>query len=127
MVDQLKRPKDYPNPEFIYSLRELTIIWQLYGGWDFSLPSPSPSSSLSPLLSAKRSMATDAKTKKMKKNGGVGIRGDLKRSVGGMGRDQTKLVEIEISKVSKYSNTVYIYICTCVCMQSQSVIFKFFC
>lgn len=100
VVDQLKRPQGYPKPEFIYSLRELTIIWQLYGGRDFSLPSPSPSSSLSPLLSAKRSMAPEAKTKKMKKkNGGAGIRGDLKRSVGGMGRDQAKLVEIEISKL----------------------------
>lgn len=78
----------------MYSLRELTIIWQLYGGRDFSLPSGGVSS---PSLSLKSSTKTKNKDHESK-NGSSSNR--RRRTVGGVGRDYNKLVEIEISKVS---------------------------
>lgn len=47
-VDQLKRPKHFPEPVIQYTLKELTIVWHLYGGHDFALLSSSSSPSSSP-------------------------------------------------------------------------------
>lgn len=50
-TDQLQRPKHYPEPVVAYTLKEMTVIWHMYGGRDFqpstppSSTSPSPSSS----------------------------------------------------------------------------------
>lgn len=35
-IDQLKAPSHYPKPEVRYTLRELSLIWYMYGGRDFS-------------------------------------------------------------------------------------------
>ena len=35
-MDQLLRPKHFPEPVLQYTLKELTIVWHLYGGHDFS-------------------------------------------------------------------------------------------
>jgi autophagy-related protein 2 len=43
-MDILKAPKHYPRPVMKYSLQEMTIVWHLYGGSDFS-NSPSRKSS----------------------------------------------------------------------------------
>jgi hypothetical protein len=43
-MDALKAPKHYPNPVTKYSLKEMTIVWHLYGGDDFGA-SPSRKSS----------------------------------------------------------------------------------
>lgn len=34
-ADLLKAPKHYPDPVYRYTLREMTIIWHMYGGLDF--------------------------------------------------------------------------------------------
>jgi len=34
-VDILKAPKGYPQPVSKYTLREMTIVWHMYGGNDF--------------------------------------------------------------------------------------------
>uniref|UniRef100_A0A1B6D799 Autophagy-related protein 2 n=1 Tax=Clastoptera arizonana TaxID=38151 RepID=A0A1B6D799_9HEMI len=34
-ADLLKAPKHYPDPLYRYTLREMTIIWHMYGGTDF--------------------------------------------------------------------------------------------
>ena len=45
-VDQLQRPKHFPEPVLQYTLKELTIVWHLYGGHDF--PTHPPSSGSTP-------------------------------------------------------------------------------
>lgn len=37
-VDDLKAPKTYPDPVSKYTLREMTVVWHMYGGNDFSKP-----------------------------------------------------------------------------------------
>ena len=44
-VDQLQRPKHFPEPVLQYTLKELTIVWHLYGGHDFPTPPTHPPSS----------------------------------------------------------------------------------
>lgn len=34
-IDMLQAPKDYPVPVVRYTLREMTLIWHIYGGTDF--------------------------------------------------------------------------------------------
>lgn len=35
-TDLLKAPDHFPNAEYRYTLKELTIVWHMYGGSDFS-------------------------------------------------------------------------------------------
>lgn len=44
-VDVLKAPKGYPQPLSKYTLREMTIVWHMYGGHDFSKVEANPKSS----------------------------------------------------------------------------------
>lgn len=37
-VDDLKAPKTYPDAVSKYTLREMTVVWHMYGGNDFSKP-----------------------------------------------------------------------------------------
>jgi hypothetical protein len=34
-IDMLQAPKEYPTPVVRYTLREMTLIWHIYGGTDF--------------------------------------------------------------------------------------------
>ena len=47
-VDQLLRPKHFPGSVLQYTLKELTIVWHLYGGHDFTPHPLTPSSPASP-------------------------------------------------------------------------------
>ena len=47
-TDQLHRPENFPVPVTMYTLKDMNVIWHLYGGSDFqksSTPSPVSSSS----------------------------------------------------------------------------------
>ena len=99
-IDQLKRPKHFPDPIVIYSLRELTIIWHLYGGRDFSIP-PSPPSSCSPNTVKKHKMATATSHEDVAFHNGGGTRNSWKRK-GGLGRDHDVLMEMELNKVMEH-------------------------
>ena len=93
-VNQLKRPKHFPNPNTIYSLRELTIVWHLYGGKDFSLPSPLPSSSSYKQRKHKTTFGMSEVSEERK----LSSQKDWKRK-GGPGRNHDVLMEIELNKV----------------------------
>lgn len=34
-ADLLRSPKHYPKPDLRYMLREMSLIWHIYGGCDF--------------------------------------------------------------------------------------------
>ncbi|XP_065883382.1 autophagy-related protein 2 homolog B-like isoform X2 [Dysidea avara] len=42
-TDQLHRPDHFPIPVTLYTLKDMTLVWYLYGGSDFSKSSTSPS------------------------------------------------------------------------------------
>ena len=56
-TDQLQRPKHYPEPVVQYTLKEMTVIWHMYGGRDFQPPSSdlTTSPSTSPASSPRNS------------------------------------------------------------------------
>lgn len=37
-TDLLRAPKHYPSAVLRYTLREMSIVWHMYGGQDFSAP-----------------------------------------------------------------------------------------
>lgn len=39
-IDVLQAPKEYPIPVVRYTLREMTLIWHMYGGTDFGTKTP---------------------------------------------------------------------------------------
>ena len=83
-TDQLQRPKHFPEPVMQYTLKEMTLIWHLYGGRDFgpakdhSSPSSASSSPASSPYNTKRQFrdATHtsgaATTVRARTNGGLG-------------------------------------------------------
>lgn len=102
-MDQLKRPAHFPDPVMIYSLREITLVWHLYGGKDFS-SSPFPSLSRRPPITASNNIVSSSKSKKgsiNKKNLSLKRQQDWKLC-GGVERDHNVLVEIELNKVSLF-------------------------
>lgn len=131
-MDQLQRPKHFPEPILQYTLKELTIVWHLYGGHDFSPPLTSPAASPSlphqntnssthhssfssgPTHSATQSACPHPGSKHQvghvsggrgkKVSMGGGGRGGWSMT-GGRGRDNTIRMEIEVDKV-------HIYVCT---------------
>ena len=105
-TDQLQRPKHFPDPVTVYTLRELTITWHLYGGSDFSSSSSSSSfpSSVAEKHPVAVKMGAAAGVKHSVLSGRGGGREGRRRDVeegrqGGPGRDRDVLMEIELNKV----------------------------
>ena len=102
-MDQLKRPKGFPNPNLIYALRELTIVWHLYGGRDFSA---APLGSASPTPTPRKHKAPMEDEVAFHKKGDYHNRW---RRRGGVGRDQDVLMEMELNKVYMCTSTCTVY------------------
>lgn len=39
-ADHLQAPSNYPPPVLRYALREMTLVWHMYGGKDFQTECP---------------------------------------------------------------------------------------
>nr|XP_014354197.1 PREDICTED: autophagy-related protein 2 homolog A [Latimeria chalumnae] len=95
-TDLLKAPARFPVPESRIMLRELSVVWHLYGGKDFGGVRPPSAHAHSPRI----------------KSGSGGARGSPSRSSltnrpqntwrtqGGSGRNHDILMEIQLTKVS---------------------------
>lgn len=77
----------FPTPDVRYLLKEISVVWHLYGGRDFSSSSPSRSRGCSP-----------SQTPLRQTRGG--------RAGGGLGRNSDMLMEIQLSKV-RFQHEVY--------------------
>ena len=113
-VDQLQRPRHFPEPVTAYTVRELSITWHLYGGRDFPPKSPSSSPRLQhAVLSSvggKKLLSASPPSQRVKGTGSGSRKGKTSRRgreqetsgwklVGGAGRDHSVLMEVELSKV----------------------------
>lgn len=109
-VDQLQRPRHFPEPVTTYTIRELSITWHLYGGRDFPPASPSSPRLQCRLLSGARKKLAHVSPPwgRMKGTCPAGRKGSSKgreqeridwKSAGGAGRDHAVLIEVEFSKV----------------------------
>lgn len=90
------RGANFPIPEVRYLIREISVIWHLYGGKDFgsvtSIVSPARSRGSTPHSSPSQTPVRQAKA-----SGRVG---------GGKGRNPDVLMEIQLSKV-RFQHEVY--------------------
>ncbi|XP_064403938.1 autophagy-related protein 2 homolog B-like isoform X2 [Halichondria panicea] len=98
-TNQLQRPKHFPEPVTQFTLREMTIVWHLYGGSDFSPPTPPTQrsrsgSGASPALGRKYSSSPGADFVKVPPVGGRD-----RKIAGGPGRRHDILVELELDKL----------------------------
>jgi len=87
--DQLRAPADFPIPLIKYTIEELTCTWSLYGGSDFGQQNGAATSK-SPKASPLHRAHNDS--------------GNQEANRSRLGRDTTKLVEMQLSKVCAFDS-----------------------
>ncbi|KAM4617539.1 autophagy-related protein 2 homolog A isoform 2-T2 [Discoglossus pictus] len=95
-TDLLKAPAKFPVPETRIVLREISVVWHLYGGKDFGSSRPNSARAQSPrsrtsLQSARGSPSRSSVTNRPQ---------NTWRTQGGNGRIHDILMEIQLTKVS---------------------------
>ncbi|XP_053576099.1 autophagy-related protein 2 homolog A isoform X2 [Bombina bombina] len=95
-TDLLKPPAKFPVPETRIVLREISVVWHLYGGKDFGSSRPNSARAHSPrtrtsLQSARGSPSRSSVTNRPQ---------NTWRTQGGNGRIHDILIEIQLTKVS---------------------------
>lgn len=100
-MDQLQPPRSFPDPHTQYTLKEMTVVWHLFGGRDFSTPQ-------SPHAAGGRGRGKDPEGARRRtglrcweKRRDVCLHGCAWKTGGGSGRDHTVLVEVELDKVTR--------------------------
>jgi len=119
--DLLSAPIGYPVPVYRYTLREMSVVWQMYGGKDFQCGGygTSPFESSSPKLnsfSPRRSpqfFARDNKRaqqfrRKYEDRGAGNDERDRRigKMKGGIARDEKMLVELHLNKI-RFQHEIY--------------------
>ncbi|XP_065067241.1 autophagy-related protein 2 homolog B-like [Rhopilema esculentum] len=120
--DLLGAPTGYPSPVYRYTIREMSVVWKMYGGRDFQVPeynSPSPLESGSPTLNSysprQSPVHRQGQNKKPQrlskkyedKNFAVSENERRKgKYKGGLGRDYNTLVELHLNKI-RFQHEIY--------------------
>ncbi|XP_042193796.1 autophagy-related protein 2 homolog B [Callorhinchus milii] len=106
-TDTGKAPLHLPVPEVHYVVKEVSVVWHLYGGRDFTTPpaARSPAKSPSPKPAASTSHSSPAPTPAPTPAPARHSR-SARRTPGGPGRNHQILMEIQFSKV-KFQHEVY--------------------
>ena len=106
-MDQLQRPRFFPEPLTQYTLKEMTIIWHLYGGRDFTEPTKDESTPAGEVLGGMEFRGKEVSRPVPIKTPLASWReccayvdGTPRKTGGGPGRDHSLLVEVELDKVS---------------------------
>ncbi|OQV11990.1 Autophagy-related protein 2-like protein A [Hypsibius exemplaris] len=102
-VDQLKSPDSYPVPTVRFSLREMSLVWCIYGGKDFDSSPDTPAKKLGP---QNRLNSAPAKLGEVRNPSLKSDKLDQQHSKspswlrqGGPGRDHSVLMELHLNKV----------------------------
>ncbi|XP_032883372.1 autophagy-related protein 2 homolog B isoform X1 [Amblyraja radiata] len=100
-VDKSKAPLHLPVPEIRYVVKEISVVWHLYGGRDFgsavTVRSPVKSIPTRPASSSSQSSPSQPSARHGR---------SARRTQGGPGRNHDILMEIQFSKV-KFQHEVY--------------------
>ncbi|KAI8784568.1 autophagy-related protein 2 A [Biomphalaria glabrata] len=92
--DHLKAPEKFPDPEVQYTLREMSVVWHIYGGSDFSHPRRGSSSEHKGL-----SKGNPSPREQRKSSCGIKTRQHSWRHRGGDSRDFNVLMELDLNKI----------------------------
>ncbi|CAM4578212.1 unnamed protein product [Lepidochelys olivacea] len=95
-TDLLKAPAHFPLPESRVMLREISVVWHLYGGQDFGIGRATPGHAHSPRMRPSLSSARSSPSRSSMANRPQ----NTWRTQGGTGRLHDLLMEIQLTKVS---------------------------
>lgn len=95
-TDLLKAPAHFPLPESRVMLREISVVWHLYGGRDFGVGRTPPGHAHSPRMRPGPSSARSSPSRSSMANRPQ----NTWRMQGGTGRLHDLLMEIQLTKVS---------------------------
>lgn len=95
--DHLKAPDKFPDPEYQYTLREMSVVWHIYGGSDFSQPRRGSSTERNKGLT--KGMQSSSPREQRKSDGGGKTRKHSWRHRGGDWRDFNVLMELDLNKI----------------------------
>ncbi|XP_034632027.1 autophagy-related protein 2 homolog A isoform X1 [Trachemys scripta elegans] len=95
-TDLLKAPAHFPLPESRVMLREISVVWHLYGGRDFGVGRAPPGHAHSPRMRPGLSSARSSPSRSSMANRPQ----NTWRTQGGTGRLHDLLMEIQLTKVS---------------------------
>ena len=96
-MDQLRRPTSYPTPLTQYTLKEITVVWHLYGGQDFSPVEGEGEGEGRRGRRREEKRRTTLRCWRGRKD--TTLWGNTWKSGGGVARDHSVLVEVELDKV----------------------------
>ena len=107
-IDYLKAPRGFPSYKSRITLRQLSVLWQIYGGRDFTSDKNDPvvfniNASSAPDPSIR--MSDIEKRNERKRSEGLSSSSDLK-TAGGLERNTSQLVEIYLSKI-RFQHELY--------------------
>ena len=100
-MDQLRRPSSYPSPLTQYTLKEMSVVWHLYGGLDFAPMEGEGGKGRrgeDPTRTGGSRRRTTLTCWAGRKD--TVLCGSVWKSAGGVARDHSVLVEVELDKVS---------------------------
>ena len=107
-IDYLKAPKGFPSYKSRITLKQLSVLWQIYGGRDFTSKKNDPivfninaSSAPDPNL---RMSDLEQRTER-KRSEGLSTSSDLK-TAGGLERNTSQLLEVYLSKI-RFQHELY--------------------
>ena len=95
-MDQLHRPRSFPEPKTQYTLKEMKVIWHMYGGKDFS---GEGNANTAKFPDRDKQLHKRSELRGWRGRKDVWMYGRSWKSGGGMGRDHSVLVEVELDKV----------------------------
>ena len=101
-MNHLQRPSSFPLPQIQYTLKEMTIVWHLFGGRDFALASSrkKPHRVTGATEAGKMGVASWRQAHGRLRGGyRLDLHGQPWKLGGGPGRDHSVLVEVELDKV----------------------------
>jgi len=105
VIDHLKGPKGFPLPQLKLSLTKLSLVWQIFGGNDFSSSKEMRHNTKAKLEQMGLSLTPEGMKAKrtLNVNNGVGsaiAAADYLKTRGGPGRNSDLLIELVVSKMA---------------------------
>jgi len=105
VIDHLKSPKSFPLPQVKLSLTKLSLVWQIFGGNDFSTSKEMKHNTKARLQEMGLSITTEGvrQRRTLNINNGVGSAravADNLKTRGGPGRNVDLLIELVVTKLA---------------------------
>ena len=109
-MNQLLRPHTFPSPQSQHTLKEMTIICHLYGGKDFILEDTVTGGRRNNGKSFAREPFSVTSWRQPQHKHGLHLQGRSWKLGGGLERDHSVLVEVELDKVTVLEIIIHLFL-----------------